>query len=45
MSDLRVWIPFLPPSSNKIYEPVWVQGKPRGKRLTQEARKFKIRAM
>ena len=45
MSDLRVWIPFLPPSSNKIYEPVWVQGKPRGKRLSQEARKFKIRAM
>lgn len=45
MSELRVWIPFLPPSSNKIYEPVWVQGKPRGKRLTQEARKFKVRAM
>lgn len=40
-----VWIPFLPPSSNKIYEPVWVQGKPKGKRLTQSARKFKVRAM
>ena len=40
-----VWIPFLPPSSNKIYEPVWVQGKPKGKRLTQTARKFKVRAM
>lgn len=45
MSELRVWVPFLPPSSNKIYEPVWVQGKPRGKRLTTEGRKFKVRAM
>jgi Holliday junction resolvase RusA-like endonuclease len=42
---LQVWIPFLPPSSNKIYEPVWVQGKPRGKRLSKEGGKFKFRAM
>ena len=42
---LRVWIPFLPPSSNKIYEPVYVQGKPRGKRLSVSGRNFKIRAM
>lgn len=45
MNELRVWIPFLPPSSNKIYEPVWVQGKPRGKRLSKEGGKFKFRAM
>jgi hypothetical protein len=42
---LRVWVPFLPPSSNKIYEPVWVNGKPRGKRLSDSGRRFKIRAM
>lgn len=42
---LHVWVPLFPPSSNKIYEPVWVDGKPRGKRLTTDARKFKIRAM
>ena len=42
---LRVWIPFLPPSSNKIYEPVYVRGKPRGKRLSDSGRRFKIRAM
>lgn len=46
MKDLlRVWIPFLPPSSNKIYEPAWVRGKPRGKRLSGAGRKFKIKAM
>jgi hypothetical protein len=42
---LRVWIPFLPPSSNKIYEPVYVRGKPRGKRLSDSGRRFKVRAM
>jgi len=42
---LRVWVPFLPPSSNKIYEPVWVKGKPRGKRLSDSGRRFKVRAM
>jgi len=42
---MMVWIPFLPPSSNKIYEPVWVKGKPMGKRLTGSGRRFKIRAM
>lgn len=42
---LSIWIPFLPPSSNKIYEPVYVQGKPRGKRLSEAGRRFKIRAM
>lgn len=42
---LRVWVPYLPPSSNKIYEPVWVRGKPRGKRLSDAGRRFKIRAM
>jgi hypothetical protein len=45
MNALRVWVPFLPPSSNKIYEPVWVRGKPKGKRLTTTARRFKNRAM
>lgn len=45
MNELRVWIPFLPPSSNKIYEPVYVRGKPRGKRLSSAGRRFKIRAM
>lgn len=46
MTDkLHVWIPFLPPSSNKIYEPVWVRGKPRGKRLSDAGRRFKVRAM
>ena len=46
MKDLlRVWIPFLPPSSNKIYEPTWVRGKPRGKRLSGAGRRFKVRAM
>jgi hypothetical protein len=42
---LRVWVPFLPPSSNKIYEPVWVRGKPMGKRLSTSGRRFKVRAM
>ena len=42
---LRVWVPFLPPSSNKIYEPVWVRGKPMGKRLSTAGRRFKVRAM
>jgi len=42
---LRVWVPFLPPSSNKIYEPVYVRGKPRGKRLSDSGRRFKVRAM
>jgi Holliday junction resolvase RusA-like endonuclease len=45
MTRLEVWVPFLPPSSNKIYEPVYVQGKPRGKRLSDSGRRFKIRAM
>lgn len=46
MNDiLQVWVPFLPPSSNKIYEPVWVKGKPRGKRLSDSGRRFKVRAM
>lgn len=45
MNMKSVWVPFLPPSSNKIYEPVWIQGKPRGKRLSQPARTFKLRAM
>ena len=42
---LHVWVPIFPPSSNQIYEPVWVNGKPKGKRLTTNARRFKVRAM
>lgn len=43
----HVWVPFLPPSSNKIYEPAWVTGKPKpkGVRLTTAAGRFKIKAM
>lgn len=45
MTGIHIWVPFLPPSSNKIYEPVWVRGKPRGKRLSEAGRRFKIKAM
>lgn len=43
----HIWVPFLPPSSNNIYEPRWVGGskKPKGVRLTTAAGRFKIKAM
>lgn len=39
---LKVWIPFLPPSSNNIYIK---HPKGKGRILSHEARTFKIRAM
>ena len=43
--ELTAWIPFLPPSSNQIYVPVWIRGKPMGKRLSKKAQVFKRQTM